>query len=154
VPVLNHHIVLVHDADEAACFFAEILGYEPAVRLGHFALLRVTEDTTLDFMSTDRDFEKQHYAFLVIEAEFDEILVRVRERGLGHWADPMHKVPGQINKLDDGRGLYFDDPDGHSLEILTRPYGSAGLEAEHVNPLLLGRVERRSDSDKPWSSRE
>ena len=153
MPVLNHQIVSARDADEGARFFAEVLGFEPAVRLGHFALLHVSSDTTFDFMTVDREIEKQHYAFLVTEKEFDEILDRVRERGLDHWSDPMHKIPGEINELDDGRGLYFDDPNGHQLEVLTRPYGSGGLNARHVNPLLLGRVERRSDSEEPWDSR-
>ena len=153
MPVLNHQIVSARDADEAALFFAEVLGFEPPVRLGHFACLQVSGDTTLDFMTVDRDIEKQHYAFLVTEGEFDEIFDRVRERGLEHWGDPMHKLPGEINELDDGRGLYFDDPNGHQLEIITRPYGSGGLTAKHVNPLLLGRVEHRSDSVLPWDSR-
>ena len=29
---------------------------------------------------------------------------------------------GEINHNDGGRGVYFRDPDGHHLEILTRPY--------------------------------
>ncbi|GAA3551923.1 VOC family protein [Amycolatopsis ultiminotia] len=116
-----------------------MLGFEPPARLGHFVLLQVSGDTTFDFMTVDREIEKQHYAFLVTENEFDEIFARVRERSLEHWADPQHRIPGEINDLDDGRGLYFDDPNGHQLEILTRSYGSGGLTAKHVNPLLLGR---------------
>ncbi|MFJ7217809.1 VOC family protein [Amycolatopsis sp. NPDC098790] len=153
MPVLNHHIVSVRDADASARFFAEVLGFEPPVRLGHFALLQVSADTTFDFLSVERDVEKQHYAFLVTDNEFDDIFARVRERGLDFWGDPLRKLPGEINELDDGRGLYFDDPDGHQLEILTRPYGSGGLDAEHVNPLLLGRVEHRSATETPWDSR-
>jgi len=137
VPVLNHHIVSARDAEEAARFFADLLGFAPPVPLGHFVLLQVSDDTTFDFLSVDRDIEPQHYAFLVTDQEFDGIFARVRERGLDHWGDPQHRVPGEINELDDGRGLYFDDPNGHQLEILTRPYGSGGLDAEHVNPLLL-----------------
>ncbi|GAA2326093.1 hypothetical protein GCM10010431_55350 [Streptomyces kunmingensis] len=67
---------------------------------------------------------------------FDAIFARVRERGLEYWGDPRHQEPGIINHLDDGRGVYFNDPSGHELEIITRPYGSGGLDAEHVNPLL------------------
>jgi catechol 2,3-dioxygenase-like lactoylglutathione lyase family enzyme len=143
VPVLNHHVVPVRDADEAARFFADMLGFKPAVRLGHFAVLAVSGDTTFDFISTAREFEPQHYAFLVTESEFDEIFARVRQRGLSYWADNVHRVPGEINELDDGRGLYFDDPNGYNLEILTRSYGSGGLQAKHVNPLLLEGTARR-----------
>lgn len=74
--------------------------------------------------------------FLVSEAEFDEIFGRIRARNLSYWADPFRKQPDAINRWDDGRGVYFDDPNGHLLEILTRPYGSGGLDAEHPNPLL------------------
>ena len=41
-----------------------------------------------------------------------------------YWADPFKGLPEQINRHDGGRGVYFDDPDGHKLEIITRPYGS------------------------------
>ena len=30
----------------------------------------------------------------------------------------------EINRHDGGRGVYFPDPSGHFLEIITRPYGS------------------------------
>jgi hypothetical protein len=135
--VLNHQIVRSRDAGTSARFLADMLGFEPPVTLGHFVMVRVSPDVTFDFMTTDGAITAQHYAFLVSETEFDEILGRVRERALRYWADPRHRNEGGINRLDDGRGVYFDDPNGHELEILTRPYGSGGLDAEHVNPLLL-----------------
>jgi hypothetical protein len=34
-------------------------------------------------------------------------------------------IPGkELHNNDGGRGFYFDDPDGHLLEVITRPYGS------------------------------
>jgi catechol 2,3-dioxygenase-like lactoylglutathione lyase family enzyme len=74
-------------------------------------------------------FETQHYAFLIDESDFDSIFARIRERGLDYWADPFGKQPGEINHNEGGRGLYFLDPDGHLLEILTRPYGNGSLGA-------------------------
>ena len=68
--------------------------------------------------------EPQHYAFLVGETEFDEILDRIRARGLTYWADPFRRQPGEINTNDGGRGVYWEEPSGHFLEIITRPYGS------------------------------
>jgi catechol 2,3-dioxygenase-like lactoylglutathione lyase family enzyme len=68
--------------------------------------------------------EVQHYAFLISEGEFDQIFGRIRERGLEYWADPHKEQPGTINHYFGGRGVYFEDPDGHLLEIITRPYGS------------------------------
>ncbi|MDP9130008.1 MAG: hypothetical protein M3N35_06440, partial [Candidatus Binatota bacterium] len=78
----------------------------------------------------------QHYAFLVSEAEFDEIFARIRDRRLAYWADPGRNESGQINTWDGGRGVYFNDPNGHLLEIITRPYGSGGTTASRVHPLF------------------
>ena len=80
-------------------------------------------------------------AFLVDEAEFDEIFGRIEERGLTYWADPSRREAGKINHWDDGRGVYFDDPNGHLLEIITRPYGSAGTEAHRPHPLIASKIE-------------
>jgi catechol 2,3-dioxygenase-like lactoylglutathione lyase family enzyme len=133
---LNHQIVWSRDAGTSARFLTDMLGYEPPVKLGHFVTVQVSPDITFDYMTTDRDIMAQHYAFLVSENEFDTIFARIQERGLEYWGDPRHQEPGVINRLDDGRGVYFNDPSGHELEIITRPYGSGGLDAEHVNPLL------------------
>lgn len=136
MPVLNHHIVAAADKEATSLFFAQVLGLEAPVRFGPFAVLTVSPDTTLDFMDTPGNVAAQHYAFLVTEAEFDEIFARITGRELPYWSDPHHHDPGQINHWDDGRGVYFADPNGHSLEILTRPYGSAGTEAQHPHPLV------------------
>lgn len=132
---LNHTIVHAHDKAATATFLTEILGFSPPRTLAHFTLVQVGE-TSLDLIETDGEISSRHFAFLVDETEFDEIFERIRERGIPYWADPFHKQPNEINRWDDGRGLYFDDPNGHLLEIITRPYGSGGLDAEHPNPLL------------------
>lgn len=133
---LNHTIVAAHDKEASATFMTAILGLPPPSLLGPFAVVRVGEDTSLDFMNTKDEIRPQHYAFLVSEVEFDEIFARIRERHLTYWADPGRHQPDQINVWDDGRGLYFDDPNGHLLEILTRPYGSGGTTASHPHPLV------------------
>jgi catechol 2,3-dioxygenase-like lactoylglutathione lyase family enzyme len=147
MPVLNHHIVSAHDAEDTARFFVDVLGLDPAVRLGEFAVLKVSGDTTLDFIAAGTDFATQHYAFLVTEHEFDEIFERIRQRGLEYWSDPMHDDPGRVNEWDDGRGVYFDDPNGHRLEIITRPYGSGGTEARHPHPLVAPTIEPGTRTD-------
>jgi hypothetical protein len=83
-------------------------------------------DVTLDFMDDAGKISTQHYAFLISETEFDDIFARIKTRNLKYWADPGRQRAQQINTNDGGRGLYFLDPDGHFLEILTRPYGSGG----------------------------
>jgi catechol 2,3-dioxygenase-like lactoylglutathione lyase family enzyme len=135
---LNHTIVVSRDKEKTATFLTEILGLPPHINLGHFAVVRVSE-TSLDFVETDAAIEQRHFAFLVSEAEFDEILERIRNRGLPYWADPSRSKINSINTYDDGRGLYFDDPNGHLLEIITRSYGSGGREAKNPNPLFFGK---------------
>jgi catechol 2,3-dioxygenase-like lactoylglutathione lyase family enzyme len=139
MPVLNHHIVSARNKEATASYFAELLGFDEPVRLGEFAVLRVSDDTTLDFVDVDpgADIPQLHYAFLVTEREFDEILGRIERRSLSYWSDPLRRQPDEINEWDDGRGVYFDDPNGHLLEILTRPYGSGGTTARKPNPLIL-----------------
>lgn len=132
---LNHTIVHARDPAGTARFLTEILGLSPPTTLSHFTVVQVG-DTSLDFMETTEPISSRHFAFLVSEAEFDEIFGRIRARNLSYWADPLRNQPGAINRRDDGRGVYFDDPNGHLLEILTRPYGSGGPDAEHPNPLL------------------
>jgi catechol 2,3-dioxygenase-like lactoylglutathione lyase family enzyme len=132
---LNHTIVVGRDKVQSATFLTEILGLPSHRMMGHFAVVQV-DDTSLDFVETDAEIPSRHFAFLVSESEFDEIFERIKARGLPYWADPFHKEPDRINHWDDGRGLYFDDPNGHLLEIITRAYGSGGSDAKHPNPLL------------------
>lgn len=136
---LNHTIIAARDSHASALFLSEILGLSPPTVLGHFVGVQVG-DTALDYRQTDRPITPQHYAFLVSEVEFDEIFDRIRGRGLTYWADPMRRERGRINAWDDGRGCYFDDPSGHLLEIITRPYGSGGTTASHPHPLIAPRL--------------
>lgn len=121
---LNHTIVHSTDKATSAGFLAEILGLPPPAPFGHFLTVELDNEITLDFVQTNREIVPQHYAFLVSEANFDNIFGRIRELGLEFWADPQGRRPGEINTNDGGRGTYFRDPNGHYLEIITRPYGS------------------------------
>ena len=123
---LNHPIVHTRDTRTAARFLSEILGLPAPVAFGPFLGVQTANGVTLDFLDTDEVVLAEHYAFLVSEAEFDQIFERIRARGLTYWADPHKTRRGEINTRDGGRGLYFQDPSGHMLEILTRPYGSGG----------------------------
>ncbi|HWE91506.1 MAG TPA: VOC family protein [Pseudonocardiaceae bacterium] len=121
---LNHTIVWAHDKKESATFVAEVLGLPEPTPFGPFLVVQASNDVSLDFADGRDEFSVQHYAFLISETEFDEIFGRIKERGLDYWADPGHQRAGEINTHDGGRGVYFNDPAGHYLEIITRPYGS------------------------------
>ena len=122
---LNHTIVHSRDPRAAADFLAAVLGLPEPVPFGPFLCVQAGNEVTLDFLDAeDMEVQTQHYAFLVSEAEFDQIFVRIRSRGLDYWADPYLRQKGEINHHFGGRGVYFKDPSGHLLEIITRPYGS------------------------------
>ncbi|HEY3558271.1 MAG TPA: VOC family protein [Kribbella sp.] len=119
----NHTIVSSSDKEGSARFLAGILGLAEPGSYGPFAVVQLGNGTSLDFAEARGEVHSQHYAFLVTEDEFDQIHARIVERGLTYWADPFHRREREINTNDGGRGLYWEDPDGHNLEILTVPYG-------------------------------
>ena len=119
---LNHTIVHCSNRQASAAFLSEMLGLAAPTRFGHFTVVHVANDVSLDFLETT-PVHPQHYAFLVDEDEFDQIHRRILDRGIAYWADPSRRRAQQINTNDGGRGLYWLDPDGHILEILTVPYG-------------------------------
>ena len=121
---LNHTIVHATDPFRAASFLSEILGLPAPRKFGPFWVVETANGVSLDYGTAGEPLEIAHYAFLVSEAEFDAIFGRIRDRKLEYWADPFAHLPGEINHNDGGRGVYFRDPSGHYLEIITRPYGS------------------------------
>jgi catechol 2,3-dioxygenase-like lactoylglutathione lyase family enzyme len=122
----NHTILSARDSQASATFLAEMLGLPAPTRWGPFAVVTTENGANLDYLDVDGEIARQHYAFLVSESEFDDIFNRVRGRKLPCWADPGQTQLDQINHHDGGRGLYFEDPNGHLLEIITRSYGSGG----------------------------
>ena len=123
---LNHTIVSCRDQQRSASFLTGILGLPAPARFAHFLVVEADNNVSLDFAETTGSITPQHYAFLVGEEDFDAAFDRIQSQGLQYWADPGRTKPDVINHRDGGRGLYFQDPDGHLLEILTRPYGSGG----------------------------
>lgn len=122
---LDHIIVMAADRQATAEFLAAILGLDLGAPYGPFLPVETGNGVKLDVMeSAGQPVTPQHYAFLVTEADFDTIFDRIRRAEITYYADPRRAHPGQINHHDGGRGLYFEDPNGHSLEIITQPYGS------------------------------
>lgn len=119
---LNHTIVHADDKEVSARFLVDVLGLEPPVSFGPFLVVKTANGVSLDFINTGDPVRSRHFAFLVSEQEFDAIFGRIKARGLTCWADPMGKVENQINTHFGGRGFYFRGPEGHWLEVITRPY--------------------------------
>jgi catechol 2,3-dioxygenase-like lactoylglutathione lyase family enzyme len=124
----NHTIVAARDKRESAEFLTELFDLPGPKPFGNFMVVALEHGVNLDFANAPEgeEIRRQHYAFLVSEPEFDTIYGKIQSRGLQHWADPRQCRPGEINHSHGGRGVYFLDPSGHAMEILTRPYGSAG----------------------------
>lgn len=120
-PSLDHTIVPSHDKQASATFISRILGMEYDEPFGHFQPVKAANGLTLDF--DDREnFESHHYAFLVSDSEFDDILQRVQNEGIKYGSAPTDQTNGEINHRHHGRGFYFRDTDGHSWELITHTY--------------------------------
>jgi extradiol dioxygenase family protein len=127
--LLNHTIVQAYDKFESAEFLARILGLEAPRSAGHFVTVEVANGISLDFDNIDNNPQSmhhsekvhpQHYAFQVSDEDYDAIFERVQTAGLTYYADPLRKHAGEINTRHEGRGFYFDGPEGHNLEVFTR----------------------------------
>jgi catechol 2,3-dioxygenase-like lactoylglutathione lyase family enzyme len=116
---LNHTIVRVHDRHAGAQFLAELLGLPVGAEFGPFVPIELANGVSLDYLTT-ADVQPQHYAFLVSDDEFDAAFARIEARGVRYYAEPGGGQPGRINHRWGGRGVYFNDPDGHAMELLTR----------------------------------
>ena len=117
----NHTIVPASDKLAAARWFAELFGVGEPIAGSVFAAVALEDGVVMLF--AENGSVTQHYCFLVGEDEFDAILGRIKGKGLTYWADPFHREENAVNSNDGGRGVYWEDPDGHNLEIITRPYG-------------------------------
>lgn len=122
---LNHTIVWCSDQSASAGYLTGILGLPPARRFAHFDVVDLGNGVSLDFADkrSEGPVSPQHYAFLVSEDEFDASFARIKANGQPYWADPARGRPGEINRHWGGKGVYFLDPDGHVLELITVPYG-------------------------------
>lgn len=121
---LNHTIVWCHDKMASSAFMAKILGLAPPTAFYHFMVVNLDNTVSLDFMEKTGPIARQHYAFLINESDFDAVFSRIKAEGADYWADPGQTRANEINRNDGGYGVYFADPNGHLLEILTRPYGT------------------------------
>jgi catechol 2,3-dioxygenase-like lactoylglutathione lyase family enzyme len=119
---LNHTIVPSRDKEESVRFYERMFGFKYEGPMGHFAPIKIpSQSLTLDFDNRE-SFQPGHYAFKVSEEEFDEIFGRIVEADLAYGSEPWTPENGELNHWNGGRGVYFRDPSGHLLELLTRDY--------------------------------
>ncbi|GAA4608700.1 catechol 2,3-dioxygenase-like lactoylglutathione lyase family enzyme [Actinoplanes octamycinicus] len=118
----NHTIIASKDRVESARFYSELLEAPAAPSWGFFTNIQLDGGVLLQFAEPPVDIQMQHYAFLLDDDLFDRALARLRDAEIEHWADPQMRRPGEINNEHGGRGVYFKDPAGHAVELITRPY--------------------------------
>jgi catechol 2,3-dioxygenase-like lactoylglutathione lyase family enzyme len=121
---LNHTIVPARDKAAAARNFAQLFGLPLGQTDGHFAPVRINDTLTLLF-DDEESFESHHLAFHVSDAEFDAIFGRIKQVGLAYGSAPWSLDDGKLNDWNGGRGVYFNNPDGHILELMTVPQQAA-----------------------------
>ncbi|GAA2900675.1 chaP protein [Actinoplanes cyaneus] len=118
----NHTIIAAKDRHESAALYRELLEASEAPSWGLFTNLQLGDGVLLQFAEPSVEIQMQHYAFLLDDELFDRAYTRLRDRGIEHWADPQMRRSGEINNEHGGRGVYFKDPAGHAVELITRPY--------------------------------
>ncbi len=118
---LNHTIVPCFDKIESAKFYSRIFGFEYVGVFSHFIVVRVNDTLSLDFDTNDT-VQSLHYAFKVSEQVFDEIFARLKAGNIAYGSGPAQPDDMAINHNHGGRGVYFRDPNGHLLEMLTADY--------------------------------
>jgi catechol 2,3-dioxygenase-like lactoylglutathione lyase family enzyme len=122
----NHLIIAARDRVESARFFRGIFEATDAPSWGPFTNLLLDDGVLIQFadlpVEAYPEIQNQHYAFLVDDALFDRAYQRLCDNGIDHWADPQMRRPGETNTEHGGRGVYFRDPAGHYLEMITQPY--------------------------------
>ena len=116
--VLDHTIVPAKDKVASAEFFADIFGLKVKPGQGHFAQVQINESLTFDFADEPKP-QSHHYAFHISEGEFEAIFGRVKAKGLAYGSGPYNHTDGQIYTRRGGHGFYFEDPNGHLLEVMT-----------------------------------
>lgn len=118
---LNHTIVPCFDKAVSAQFYCRVFGFEYIGAFSHFIVVRVNDTLCLDFDNKET-FSTIHYAFKVSEQEFDEIFTRLQAGRIPYGSGPGTPDDMAINHNYGGRGVYFRDPNGHLLEMLTADY--------------------------------
>ena len=132
---LNHTIVQTRDKAQSVRFYERMFGFQYEGEFGPFAPVKIpNQSLTLDFLDDRESFDTQHFAFKVSEAEFDEIFNKIVEDGLDYGSEPWTSTDKKINHWNGGRGVYFRDPSGHLLEILTRDYSAEMFQEMTLGP--------------------
>ena len=122
--IFNHTIIAAADPAESAQFYVDVLEAEHTRSWGVFSNIMLDEGVMLQFATPPPTFDIQpvHMAVLCTDDHFDRAVALLDERGADYWADPQRTHLHETNTEHNGRGVYFLDPSGMYLELITKPY--------------------------------
>ncbi|TFW31492.1 VOC family protein [Massilia horti] len=120
---LDHFIVSSHDRVASARLLAHLLRVPWSETVfGIFSAVYLNDGLTLDFIQTDDAFPVEHFCFRVDADEFDAILERIKAAGIPYRSKVRGPVDMQVDTERGGKGIYWNEPDGHQWEMLTVSY--------------------------------
>ena len=111
------------------------VGWQHA-EVGPFAQVQVNAGLTLDFMDKTGPLPVHHYCFRVEEAEFDVILERIKAAGIDYRSLPSGPADLRVNTRLGGSNIYWNEPGGHTWEMLTVSYARP-VPKQHTGPKTL-----------------
>ncbi|MFQ5967422.1 MAG: VOC family protein [Acidimicrobiia bacterium] len=120
---LDHTIVYVQDLGETIAFYTDVMGFDYDGRLGSFEVVRVNEHLTLDLEQRD-EVSSMHYAFVFDRQAFADAFTRLQDTGMpygdgpGRW-DNMQGPGPSTGAQGVTQSVYFKDPSGHLVEMIT-----------------------------------
>ncbi len=109
--------VLVKDLPRAETFYLEVLGLEVGIRdeeRNRLFLYAGGRAGMVVLIEDKGDWPTQHFAFTVDDADIEPAAEALRAHGVAVEGPVTHEWMAS-------RSLYFDDPDGHSLELIAVP---------------------------------
>jgi len=106
--------IRVKDLPRAEKFYREVLELEVGIRdeRRNWLFLRAGGKAGMIVLQEDKgEWPKQHFAFTINETDIEPAAAMLKEKGI--------EVEGPVvHEWMNGASLYFDDPDGHALELL------------------------------------
>ena len=120
---LDHTILEVTDLSQSVAFYRDVVGLQSCGRNGPFEVMLITPDLALD-LCEQPEAASRHLAIgmdrVTFEATFDRIRASGTPYGDGPSTSTNRRGPGRSSGVHGATdSVYFHDPSGHILEILT-----------------------------------
>lgn len=119
----NHHILLAKEKQKTAELLTKLFGLPDAIPadgpVADFFLCITFKNQVTLLIAEVKEHHVGHYAFKVAPADFEQVVQRLKDWNITYWADPRRQRPLECYVENGNKGLYFIDPSGHGMEVLT-----------------------------------